>query len=159
MIHSARHSITITNPYLVPDEALLDALISAAQRGVHISILNSEAIDQWMVAHAQRSYYEALLRAGVEIHLYKKPQLVHEKFLVIDTKVGIIGSSNFDIRSFELNLECIIAAYDKTVARTLIKHHQELLLHSKRISLDTWKQRSIWSRFLDSIARLTSALQ
>lgn len=159
MIHSARHSITITNPYLVPDEALLDALISAAQRGVHISILNSEAIDQWMVAHAQRSYYEALLQAGVEIHLYKKPQLVHEKFLVIDTKVGIIGSSNFDIRSFELNLECIVAAYDKTIARTLIKHHRALLAHSQRISLDSWRRRSIWSRFLDSIARLTSALQ
>lgn len=159
LIQSARKSVIITNPYLVPDDSLLGALISAAQRGVRVSILNSEAMDQWMVGHAQRSYYEELIRAGAVISLYKKPQLVHEKFISVDDEVAIIGSSNLDIRSFELNLECVVVAYDRKTARHLTKHHDTLLQHAHTIHLETWKQRSVWQSFLDSVARLTSALQ
>ena len=159
LIQSSRKSVIITNPYLVPDEALLGALISAAQRGVRVSILNSEAMDQWMVGHAQRSYYEELIKAGAHISLYKKPQLVHEKYMSIDDEVGIIGSSNLDIRSFVLNLECVAIAYDKTVATTLRKHHDDFLSNSRTIRIETWRKRSMWQSFLDSIARLTSALQ
>lgn len=159
LIHSAEKSVTITNPYLVPDESLLNALLSASLRGVKVSILNSEAMDQWMVGHAQRSYYEELVRAGITISLYKKPQLVHEKFISIDDEVAIIGSSNMDIRSFELNHECTIAVYDVATAKELVRHHNELLKNSKKVQLDTWMKRSGWQSFLDSIARLTSALQ
>ncbi len=158
-IQSARTSVTITNPYLVPDESLLGALMSAALRGVKVSVLNSEAMDQWMVGHAQRSYYEEFMKAGVEIHLYKKPQLVHEKYMVIDGKVSIVGSSNFDIRSFELNQECVMVAYDVKTSKTLINHHKTLLKNSTKVSLRAWKNRSMWQNFLDSIARLTSAFQ
>lgn len=159
LIQSARKSVIITNPYLVPDESLLGALISAAQRGVRVSILNSEAMDQWMVGHAQRSYYAELLKAGVHISLYKKPQLVHEKYIAIDDDVAAIGSSNMDIRSFELNLECIVITYDQQTARTLARHHNELLKTSRSLHLSVWNRRSSWQSFLDSIARLTSALQ
>ena len=158
-ISSSRTSIIITNPYLVPDESLLSALISAALRGVKVTILNSEAMDQWMVGHAQRSYYQELMKAGVNIYLYKKPQLVHEKYMVIDEQVALIGSSNFDIRSFELNHECIIVAYDQNTAQTLINEQQKLILNSQKLSIALWKKRSIWQSFLDSIARLTSAFQ
>lgn len=158
-VQSARKSVIITNPYLVPDEALLGALISAALRGVRVSILNSEAMDQWMVGHAQRSYYDQLIEAGVHIHLYKKPQLVHEKYLSIDDEVGIVGSSNLDIRSFQLNLECVAIIYDRGVARTLRKHHDELIQNSVKIQLHAWRNRSFWQSFLDSIARLSSDLQ
>jgi cardiolipin synthase len=159
LIQSAEKSVTITNPYLVPDESLLNALLSAALRGVKISILNSEAMDQWMVGHAQRSYYEELVRAGVVISLYKKPQLVHEKFIAVDDEVAIIGSSNLDIRSFELNHECTIAVYDVATAKALVKHHNDLLKHSTKVNLKVWMKRKGWQSFLDSIARLTSALQ
>ena len=159
LIYSAKVSVTITNPYLVPDESLLSALISAAKRGVKVSILNSEAIDQWLVAHAQRSYYSELLEAGVEIALYKKPQLVHEKYIAIDEDVAIIGSSNLDIRSFELNLECVVVVYEQKIARQLVRRHHELLKNARHVHLKQWKKRSGWQNFLDSIARLTSALQ
>jgi cardiolipin synthase len=159
LIQSAERSVTITNPYLVPDESLLGALLSASLRGVKVSILNSEAMDQWMVGHAQRSYYEELIRAGVSIWLYKKPQLVHEKFISVDDEVAIIGSSNLDIRSFELNHECTIAVYDVATAQALVKHHRHLLQSSTKVRLASWRKRSGWQSFLDSIARLTSALQ
>jgi len=159
LIQSAESSVTITNPYLVPDESLLNALVSASLRGVKISILNSEAMDQWMVGHAQRSYYEELIRAGVKISLYKKPQLVHEKFLAVDDEVAIIGSSNLDVRSFALNHECIVVAYDSKTARSLVRHHNELLKNSRLLRLEPWLKRNPWQSFLDSVARLTSALQ
>ncbi len=143
----------------MPDESLLSALIAAAQRGVKVSILNSEAMDQWMVGHAQRSYYEELLRAGIELSLYNKPQLVHEKFLAIDDEVGVVGSSNLDIRSFELNLECVVIVYNAVTARKLRRHHEALLTNSRRLSLAEWGKRPLWPSLLDSLARLTSALQ
>ena len=158
-ILGAKKSVSITNPYLVPDDSFLNALVTAALGGVEVSILNSEAMDQWMVGHAQRSYYEELLKAGVKIHLYKKPQLVHEKFITIDDELALVGSSNFDIRSFALNDECMVVAYDTKTAKTLRKRHEELKKHSKEINIAAWQKRSVWKSFLDSIARLTSALQ
>lgn len=159
LLYTAQTSIAITNPYLVPDESFLAALISAAKRGVHVSILNSEAMDQWMVGHAQRSYYAELLEAGVHIYLYKKPQLVHEKHFTIDNAVAVIGSSNLDIRSFELNLECTLIAYDKPTARTLSERHEALLTKSRKVKLTEWKKRRGWQNLLDSVARLSSSLQ
>ena len=58
-----------------------------------------------MVYHAQRSYYEALLRAGVRIWLYPAPYILHAKHITIDDEVAVIGSSNMDMRSFGLNME------------------------------------------------------
>lgn len=159
LIYKAKHSIVITNPYLVPDESLLAALLSASLRGVHISILNSEAMDQWMVGHAQRSYYDELVSAGIAIHLYKKPVLIHSKYMVIDNKVAIIGSSNLDIRSFELNLECSVIVYDEATAQTLSAQHEKDVKKSHTVVLAAWRRRTTWSQFLDSIARLTSSVQ
>lgn len=159
LINTAKTSVIITNPYLVPDESLLAAIISAAIRGVHVSILNSESMDQWMVGHAQRSYYEQLIKAGVVIHLYRDPELVHSKYIAIDKEVAVIGSSNLDIRSFELNLECSVVVYDKKAARSLYRQHMRDLRYSHRVTLEQWQLRPLRKKFLDSIARLTSALQ
>ena len=65
----------------------------------------SEAGDQFMVGHAQRSYYEALLEAGVRIYLYPAPYVLHSKHFTVDDDVAVIGSSNMDMRSFALNYE------------------------------------------------------
>ncbi len=159
LFQSAKNSIIINNPYLVPDESLLASLISATKRGVRVSILNSEAVDQRVVAHAQRSYYSELLKAGVEIYLFNKPQLVHDKYITIDGKVSVVGSSNLDIRSFELNQECVVIIEDDVTAKKLEDRQLNLLKTSKRLTLKEWEKRSFLNSLLDSVARLTSALQ
>jgi len=159
LIHKAENKIVITNPYFVPEEAILDAITSAAKRGVDVSIINSEAMDQWMVGHAQRSYYEELMNAGIKIYLYKHPVLLHSKHMTIDDDIAVIGSSNMDIRSFELDLECIVVAYDKGVVKDLQKVQKYNLGKATKINLATWRQRGFWDNFKDSIARLTAALQ
>ena len=159
MIHAAKKSITIVNPYFVPDEALMTAITSAAQRGVQVTMINSEAIDQWLVAHAQRSFYEELLKDGVQLYLYNSPILLHSKYITIDDEVAIIGSSNLDIRSFLLALEVTMINYDHQVVAQLNKVTTKYLKNSRPISLKQWQARPPRLLLLDNIARLTAALQ
>ncbi|MCU1530772.1 MAG: cardiolipin synthetase 2, partial [Arthrobacter sp.] len=105
LIYSAQHKVSICSPYFVPDDSLLYAVTTAAQRGVDVELFVSEKGDQLLVHHAQQSYYEALLEAGVRIHLYKAPFVLHAKHFTIDNEVAVLGSSNMDMRSFSLNLE------------------------------------------------------
>lgn len=159
LIYSAKNEVIITNPYLVPTEPLLTALITAAQRGVNVTIINSEAVDQWMVGHAQRSYYMQLIDAGVTIHLHNAPLLLHSKHMTIDDDIAIIGSSNMDVRSFELNYECSLAVYDTKVVRQLHKIQKRNISESYVLTKQLWQKRGVWAQLLDSVARLTSALQ
>ncbi len=159
LIHSARNKLVITNPYFIPDEALLTACTSAAKRGVEVTIINSESVDQIMVGYAQRSYYEELLEAGIKIYLYKSPILLHSKHMTIDDDIAVIGSSNMDIRSFALDLECGVTLYDKQVVKDLRAIQQQNVARSNQITLSTWRQRKLRYKFLESVTRLTSSLQ
>ena len=105
LIYSAQTRVSVTSPYFVPDEPLLYAVTTAARRGVAVELFVSEWGDQFMVSHAQCSYYQALLEAGVRIYLYPAPAVLHSKFFSIDDDVAVIGSSNMDMRSFALNYE------------------------------------------------------
>lgn len=158
LFSTARQSITIVNPYFVPNEALEKALVSATQRGVKVTLVNSEAVDQLFVAHAQSSYYDEMLRAGVEIYHYKAPTLLHSKYMVVDD-ISLVGSSNVDIRSFELNHELVALFYDKVVARKLSRITEAYLERAKRLRYEKWRQRAWYKQLLDNIARLTSSLQ
>lgn len=159
LIHSAKQKIVIVTPYFVPDDALLTALVSAAERGVEVTLINSEAIDKLFVGHAQRSYYEELLRVGVSVYLYKKPIFLHTKHITVDGNVAVVGSSNLDIRSFELDLEVSMVLYDAFVVKKLRVIEKRYTERSKRLSLVAWKKRSLRLQALDSIARLTASLQ
>ncbi|MCU1425888.1 MAG: cls, partial [Microbacteriaceae bacterium] len=105
LIYMAQERLMIASPYFVPDESMLYAITTAAQSGIDVQLFVSEIGDQPLVYHAQRSYYEQLLSAGVRIWLYKAPTVLHSKFFTIDDEVAVIGSSNMDMRSFSLNLE------------------------------------------------------
>ncbi len=159
LFHAARHRITIVNPYVVPEETLLLALISAAQRGVEVMFVVSEIGDQFLAYHAQDSYYEELLKAGVQIYRYQAPVILHSKSISIDDDIAVIGSSNMDIRSFQLNLEVTMVCYDTRFVAELRKIEAEYIRCSHRLHLETWQSRPLITRFFDNLARLTSALQ
>ena len=105
LLYGAQHRVIITSPYFVPDDSMLYAITTAAQSGLDVQLFVSEVGDQALVYHAQRSYYETLLRAGVKIWLFPSPTVLHAKHFTIDDQVAVIGSSNMDMRSFSLNLE------------------------------------------------------
>ena len=93
LIYGAQRRLSLTSPYFVPDESLLNAVTTAAQRGVDVELFVSEQSDQFMVGHAQASYYDALLAAGVKILMYPPPLILHGKHFTIDDTVADFFSS------------------------------------------------------------------
>jgi len=159
LIHAARKKLVITNPYFIPDDALMTALTSAAQRGVDVTLVNSEASDQFLVSHAERSYYEDLLKAGVKLYRYKAPILLHSKHITIDDDIAVIGSSNMDIRSFLLNLEVTLICYAPSVVADLRQVEARDLSRCNEVNLEEWETRSTREKFYENISRLTAAVQ
>ena len=159
LLYAAERKIIIVSPYFVPDESLLLAVTTACHRGVHVELFVSEEGDQAIVYHAQRSYYEALLRAGVKIWMYRKPYILHSKSLTIDDETAVIGSSNMDMRSFGLNMEISLLVRGSEFADQMRAVEDRYRSLSRELTLEEWKQQPLRSTVLDNLARLTSALQ
>ena len=159
LVTSAQRKVIITSPYFVPDEAMMYAITSACKRGLEVQLFVSEIGDQGSVWHAQRSYYEPLLRAGVQIWLYPAPFILHSKHLSIDEDVAVIGSSNMDIRSFALNAEVTLLVRGRSFVEQMRAVEQGYRDAGRRLTLEEWEKEPASATFLDGVARLTSALQ
>ena len=159
LFYSAQEIIRVVTPYLVPDDSMLYALTTAAQRGVRVEVLVVRRADQLAVQHAQQSYYEQLLRAGIHIYRYPDPDVLHSKMFTIDDDVGVFGSSNMDMRSFSLNSELtVMVVGPEEVAKldAIIDMYQAKCEH---LLLKDWLARPRHHRWVDNVFRLTSALQ
>lgn len=157
MVHAAEKRIVITTPYFVPNEALIEAMVTAVLRGVEVHLLACEQIDQWLVGLAQRSYYERLLEARVRVHQYR-PRFLHAKVLTFDDDAALLGSSNMDIRSFQLNEEISLLIHDGKVVEELKRIQERWLGESDELSLERWKARPGGTRMAQNVARLADAL-
>ncbi len=159
LIYSATRELRITSPYFVPDDSLLYAVTTAAQRGVKVKLYVSERGDQALAHHAQQSYYLALLQAGVEIYLYEAPHVLHTKCFTVDHEVAVFGSSNMDMRSFSLNFEVSMMLLGSEIVDRLDAIMDEYEAHSKLVSLGMWNARKPFERWKDNVARLSATLQ
>ncbi len=159
LIYGARRRVTVTSPYFVPDESLLYAITTAAQRGVDVELFVSEVGDQFMVWHAQKSYYQALLQAGVRIYLYPGPYILHSKFFSVDDDAAVLGSSNMDMRSFGLNFEVSVMGFGGNFVRDIREVEDKYREISRELNLEEWSARPLRKRYVDNVMRLTSALQ
>jgi len=159
MMYGATKRILIVSPYVVPDDSMRYAITSAALRGVRVDVVVSEIGDQPMVFHAQRSYYEELLLAGVTIWLYPPPTIMHAKFVVIDDDVAVIGSSNIDMRSFTLNLEVTVLLVGDNATDALTQLGEKYITESRALDLQQWKDRKRSDRVKEGLARLTATVQ
>jgi cardiolipin synthase len=138
---------------------MLTALTTATQRGVRVELFVSEIGDQALVYHAQRSYYEQLLRTGVTIWMYKAPYILHSKHFTIDDDVAVIGSSNMDMRSFMLNMEISLMVRGASFVKAMRAVEQSYRDNGRQLTLDEWMKQPLRKTILDNLARLTSALQ
>jgi cardiolipin synthase len=159
LIQKAERRVSITSPYFVPDESTLMAILTAASRGLDVELFVSAIGDQALVYHAQRSYYEALLRAGVAIYAYRAPTVLHSKHFTIDDDVAVLGSSNMDVRSFSLNMEVSVLVHGRDFVRRMRRVEDDYRANSDRIDLDEWLGRPVGQKVRDNLARLTSSLQ
>jgi cardiolipin synthase len=159
LLYSATERISLTSPYFVPDESLLYAVTTAALRGIDVELFVSEEADQFMVGHAQASYYRALLEAGVKIWLYPAPYVLHSKHFTIDDEVAVLGSSNMDMRSFALNYEISLMMLGSQTVREMRVVEDAYRERSRLLTLDEWNGRPGRTRYVDNVMRLTAALQ
>lgn len=159
LMSNARHRVSITSPYFVPDDATLLTITATAARGIDVELFVSEVKDQFFVYHAQRSYYDALLDAGVKIYLYRAPTVLHSKHFTIDDDVAVIGSSNMDIRSFSLNMEVSVLVQSKSFVDRMRDVETAYRNTSKLLDPVAWRGRPYHQKLRDNLARLTSYLQ
>jgi cardiolipin synthase len=150
-ISSARKSILITNPYFIPDDRMIEALLRAAGRGVRVVVLVPGKIDHKITYRASRRNYGRMLLGGISIFEYQAA-LMHAKTMVIDGALATLGSTNLDNRSFALNEELNLTVYDGALARRLETAFFEDLHYSRRITYREWEARGFRERFFEIFA-------
>jgi cardiolipin synthase len=157
-ISGARKTLYVTNSYFVPDDDFRHLLEKAARRGVDVRILTvSKKTDVKTTWWAGRHHYEELLRSGVRIFEYQ-PAMLHSKTIVADGIFSAVGSMNFDNRSMAFNNESLLVVMDSTFGRRMDSTYMDDLRVSKEIKLAEFSRRGVMSRFLETIASVTSRL-
>jgi cardiolipin synthase len=142
IIAATEHSIDLSAAYFVPDELMSRALVAARKRGVKIRILMpGKYTDSGAVRLASKSEWGPLLAAGVEMYEYQ-PTMIHNKMLIADRELVSVGSTNFDIRSFQLNDEASLNVYEKTFAAHMGKIYDDDLSKAVPYTYEMWKNRS-----------------
>lgn len=133
-MHMAQHRIYLTTPYFVPDQSALFALTSAALRGVDVKVLVPKKTDTYIVGKAAQSWYEDLIKCGIEVYTYM-PRMLHTKTMIVDDDISFIGSTNFDYRSFYLNFELSVISYSKKINQSLSDEFYQTLEQSELFRL------------------------
>jgi cardiolipin synthase A/B len=157
LIHLATKRVVVTTPYFIPGQPFQNALETAVLRGAEVHLIVDDHMDQFLVGNAQRSYYEELLAAGVQIHAYTEAFL-HAKSVSIDGQVAWIGTCNMDTRSFELNEEVVALFFDPRIAAQLAALEERYMRSARRITLDAWRRRPFAQELAQNLARLVSPL-
>ncbi len=152
-IYAARRELIVTTPYLVPDDSLLLALCSAAQRGVEVTLIVPQHTDSRLVRFASAAHFDDLLSAGVGIALFGGG-LLHTKSITIDGVVSLLGSVNLDMRSLWLNFELSLIVYDRDFTARMRALQQRYLDDSEQIDASAWGARPPWQRLVEDAARL-----
>ena len=155
-IHEARRRVWLVTPYFVPGEAARMALTSAALGGLDVRLLVPHRSDSRMVTLAARSYFDELLKAGVKIYEYG-PRMLHTKALLTDDELCVVGSANFDHRSFRLNFEASVMLRDADTCAALATVLEGEMEDAPRTRLD--RPMGLWRHKLpEAFARLLSPL-
>jgi cardiolipin synthase len=147
LLASAKKTIHITTPYFLPDRSVIDELIKAMrERNVEVVVLvPGKRSDILLTRSSSRLAYGKLLKAGASIHEYE-PSMIHAKVLLIDGIWGVVGSTNFDNRSFGINDEVNLAARDASFTQRLQQDFAEDLAHSRKVTYQEWKRRPVLER-------------
>lgn len=156
-IYQARRSLVITTPYFVPDDSLVAALRSAAERGIRVQLILPARNDSFMVRHASDAFLNELLISGVEIYRFQQG-LLHTKSVVVDECMALFGTLNLDRRSLWLNFETTLLVDDPIFAQQLSRIQHGYMAQARRLYYSDWRQRSWGKRLLENVLYLFSPL-
>ncbi|WP_260259229.1 cardiolipin synthase [Vibrio intestinalis] len=156
-INQANQSVRITTPYFVPSADLLETLKMTAQRGIKVELIIPHKNDSLMVQWASRAFYSELLEAGVKIYEFYGG-LLHTKSVVIDEQFCLVGTVNMDMRSLWLNFELTLAIDDQAFTQQMYELQKSYMEQSHVVDMTQWRQRTLYSRFLERVFYLFNPL-
>ncbi len=156
-IYAAQKTLILTTPYFVPDDALMTAIVSAAHRGVDVTIVVPAQVDSRLVHYASRSLFDNLLSAGVAIAAFNGG-LLHTKSITVDNEICVFGTVNLDMRSLWLNFEVSLFIYDLAFTQQVREMQQKYIHQSSMLNLAEWRKRSVIQRFTENAAQLVGPL-
>lgn len=152
IINSAKKYVSITTPYLILDNEMISALKVCALSGVKVSIITPSIPDKWYVHLISQYNYTSLIEAGVDIYEFKDG-FIHSKTMVCDDEIGVVGTQNFDFRSFYLHFECGIYMYKTKSILDVRADHLKCMKYGNHITLKDCK-KGFFVRSLQSILNL-----
>jgi len=155
LINRAKKYVYIVNPYIIPGEAIMEALQVAALSGVDVRLLLSSNSDSFLVKWSVQSYFEDFLEAGIKIYLYPDGFL-HSKVMFSDDQLTTIGTANLDVRSFEQNYEVNVLAYDKDLTEQLKHDFLKDCEISRQMDYYEFKKRPKLDRLKEGFAKVFS---
>ncbi len=160
LITSAQKSIFLTSPYFLPDREARRVLVSAAvERDVDVRIITpNRKTDHLLIRATSRRLYGELLQAGIVIAEYQLA-LIHTKIMIIDELWSVIGSTNFDYRSFGINDEVNLVVCDRDFAARLRETFLGDLEESRTITYETWRNRPVRERIPEWLGRVLEKQQ
>jgi len=158
VIQSAKETLWITSPYLVPDATVVYALQLAALRGVDVRILLPGKPDHYLTYMSSYSYYRPLEACGVKIFRYREG-FMHQKVMLVDSVAASVGSVNLDFRSFHLNFELGVLIFDSDFAAKVRSMLQKDFALADQVFLKDFLKKPLWFRLMVRFARLFSVEQ
>ncbi len=154
LINTAKDYIYITTPYLIIDNEMMVSLKLAAASGVLVYIVTPFFADKWFVHEVTRSTYNELIEAGVKIYEYT-PGFIHSKTIVCDDRFAMVGTTNFDYRSFYLHFECGCFIYNSPAVMQVKYDYEDILAKSTRMDIS---YPSAFKRLVRTILKVFSPL-
>ena len=148
-IAAAQHTIDLEAAYFVPDDLMIKALVAARHRGVRLRVIvPGKHIDSATVRLASKANWGELLLAGVQIFEYQ-PTMMHNKLLIVDGAMTSVGSTNFDVRSFQLNDEASLNVYGHEFAERMTVVFESDLKPTIEYSYTMWKERPLTDKLIE----------
>ncbi len=157
MIQRANHSVRIMTPYLVLDDGMIEALTTAAASGVNVEIITPHIPDKPYVLEVTRSYYSKLIEQGVKIYEFT-PGFIHSKVVLVDDQLVVVGTINFDYRSFYLHMECAVWMYRVNCIADIKRDFDQTIAVCQIISSEDLKRRGFWKRSWQTFLRMFAPL-
>lgn len=157
MLLAAENRVWIQTPYLIPDDSMVDAILIAVRSGVDVRIMIPSKPDHPFIYRATQYYANTLQRRGVKIYVYDGGFL-HAKTMIMDDKIASFGTTNQDIRSYDLNFEVSAFAYNRELTEELARIFENDMQQSTLLTQEIIRNQSPWLRFKQHFSRLLSPI-
>ena len=156
-IQEAKRRIWIITPYFIPDEVLFRSLLVKARTGHEVKLVVPARSNHPIADHARRYYLRELQKAGAQVLLFQ-PGMMHSKGMIVDDRIGLLGSANFDLRSLFVNFEIGVFVYSEPEVRAMRAWAQELIGHCKPLTAEKSSRRRLLGNIAEDLSRLLAPM-